>query len=107
MIKQFMEFDNGRKEWAVCNNKGAVSFWYQIADRDGSKYGGVEYHYTEETKPEYLKYKNKNCRCLGEGCYHDGSSLQGEEIINNVLPFGDDFIYYTLLGNHESVFGGE
>jgi hypothetical protein len=105
LIKKYFEFPSGRKEWCVSGEYGSLSFWVQEYSPEwqnqyGEKYyGGIENHYNDKSKPEYLSENSKHmdCNCNGGLCYHDGTSLWASEYwIPYILPLGQDSIWSML-----------
>lgn len=102
--KKFINPD-GRIEWAVTCEFGSLSFWAtpvraeSIAVYGDTHYGGVETHYNEKSKPDYLGDGSYHDDCMSNGgkCWHDGTSLWAIEYwIPNVMPMGDDAIWKGL-----------
>jgi hypothetical protein len=102
--KKFI-FPDGRVDWCVSCTHGSISFWFVELSDDkklsyGEKgYGGVEVHYNEKSKPEYLSEGSYHEQCLQNNgkCWHDGSSLWAIEYwIPYVMPKGDDSIWRKL-----------
>lgn len=92
---------NIRTEWAVTSTRGSISFWIGGLENDSRNdlYGGVEYHYTEESKPAHITDASKvdNCMINGKACWPDGSSLWAiDHWIPNILPLGDEAIWEEL-----------
>jgi len=105
IIKKYFEYPDGRQEWCVSGKLGSVSFWVNETGKEwqgggGERYyGGVEYHYTKESKPKYLGKgsHNKKCDQNNGQCWHDGTSLWASEYwIPIILPMGDDAIWNRL-----------
>jgi len=100
--KKFI-FPDGRIDWCVTCTHGSISFWFQempeakiFGDRG---YGGVETHYNEKSKPDYLGAGSYHEQCLQNNgkCWHDGTSLWASEYwIPFVMPNGDDVIWAKL-----------
>lgn len=109
-IRKYFEYPSGRKEWCVTGEFGSLSFWftaypdnYEFSDGMPG-YGGVETHYNEKSKPEYLSDggEHLDCICNGGKCWHDGASLWASEYwIPYVLPYGDKYIWEKLEYNYD------
>ena len=113
-IRKKFVFPSGRAEWCVSSELGSVSFWVSehcelLKERFTDEfYGGVEYHYTEKTKPPYMDeaYRHEDCVCNGGVCFHEGTSLwASEHWIPIILPLGDDAIWSELEQNYEKCLG--
>lgn len=108
-IRKYFEWPDGRKEWCVTGEFGSLSFWFTEYPKDYELahgelgYGGVETHYNEKSKPEYLQGNGRDdCMCNVGKCWHDGTSLWASEYwIPHVLPRGDKFIWETLEFNYD------
>lgn len=111
LIKRYAEYPSGRREWGVTGKKGSISFWIVKSSLDWAEefYGGVETHYREENRPDYLKDGKHEFCAHNEGvCYHYGTSLWASEYwIPNVLPFGDSAIWRRLESHYYETFEGE
>lgn len=109
MHRKYFESPDGRREWAVTGEGGSLSFWCSPV-REQSRitygadyYGGVETHYNELTKPDYLQGNGRDDCSINSGkCWHDGTSLWASEYwIPYVLPLGDQHIWETLEFNYD------
>jgi len=109
-IRKYFEYPEGRREWCVTGEFGRLSFWftpypegYEFAHGECG-YGGVETHYNEKSKPDYLdeNSSHNDCMCNAGKCWHDGTSLWAFEYwIPYVLPMGDKYIWQTLEYNYD------
>lgn len=103
--KKFI-FPDGRTDWCVTCTHGSISFWFTPFPEGSSPFpygekgnGGVETHYNEKSKPEYLGEASFHEQCLQNNgkCWHDGTSLWASEYwIPYVMPNGDEAIWRKL-----------
>jgi len=108
-VRKYFEYPDGRKEWCVTGDFGSLSFWAtEVSEQSKSifgadYYGGVETHYNEKSKPNYLgeNSSHDDCICNAGKCWHDGTSLWASEYwIPYVLPRGADAIWKALEFNY-------
>lgn len=93
--------DHGCKEWGISGEFGSISFWIERDSSSSSRefYGGVEFHYNEKSKPDYMSEGSHHKICMQSGgeCWHDGTSLWASEYwIPMILPQGDEAIWKRL-----------
>ena len=73
-------FGSPKHNWSVIGARGAVQLHITVVDKYGPS-GGIEIHYLQP--PEYMKNDAPShdiCWLLKCPCWHDGSSLQAEEV---------------------------
>jgi len=103
LVKKYFEYPEDRKEWCVTGEYGSLCFW--VTAYKDSHYGGVESHYNEKSRPEYLSEKDPShddCHANGGKCWHDGTSLWASEYwIPYILPQGNDGIWRTLQNYYD------
>lgn len=113
--KKFI-FPDGRTDWCVTCSHGSISFWYAECSEEskmifGDKgYGGVETHYNEKSKPDYLGVGSFHEQCMQNNgkCWHDGTSLWASEYwIPYVMPNGDEAIWRKLENTALEIFFNE
>lgn len=109
-IRKYFEFPSGRREWCVTGEFGSLSFWVtpvrpeSVENFGAEYYGGVETHYNEKSKPDYIDDKSghDDCHANSGKCWHDGTSSWASEYwIPYVLPRGDKSIWETLEFNYD------
>lgn len=104
-IRKYFQYPSGRREWCVTADFGSLSFWVSGDDKESyGLYGGVESHYNEKSKPDYLSEGafNERCECNAGKCWHDGTSLWASEYwIPSVLPEGQEFIWRMLEHHYD------
>lgn len=112
MIRKYFEFPEGRKEWIITGEYGSLSFWVReqspfIREKFGDQYfGGVETHYNEKSKPDYLDDNSLHdiCHANNDKCWHDGTSLwASEHWIPYILPHGNERIWLELELNYKDM----
>lgn len=78
-LEHLLFANSSRIIFAVRGQMGAVHYWREWGRDNVEDWGGVEFHWRPEFKPEPFGHAHhKDCFLIGE-CWHDGSSLMFEE----------------------------